>query len=186
MVQKKGFNLLKTQVEPQTMWTKLYRWTTTTARAIMVFVELIIVVAFGFRVVVDLQFKNLNKDIASKEEIMSVLQESEMRLRSTQDRIGLYEQLWKDTPYYSNVYLEITKIVPVNVQELSVQILNNEVTIKGFADAQAIEDIESGFKNSNLFTKTELLNIESQGTDTDSFTIKSNLNNLPMRSEVLF
>jgi hypothetical protein len=67
-----------------------------------------------------------------------------------------------------------------------VQILNNEVTIKGFADAQAIEDIESGFKNSSLFTKTELLNIESQGTDTDSFTIKTNLNNLPMRSEVLF
>lgn len=186
MVQKKGFNLLKTQVEPQTMWTKLYRWTTTTARAIMVFVELTIVIAFGFRVVVDLQFKNLNKDIATKEEIMSVLQESEMRLRSTQDRIQLYEQLWNDTPYYSNIYLEISKIVPVNVKELSVQILNNEVTVKGFADAKSIEDIERGFKTSSLFTKTELLNIESQGTNSDSFTIKSNLNNLPMRSEVLF
>jgi hypothetical protein len=186
MVKKKGFNLLKTQVEPQTMWTKLYRWTTTTARGIMVLVELIIVIAFGVRVVVDLQFKNLNKDIASKEEIMSVLKESEGRLRSTQDRILLYEQLWNQTPYYSNVYLEISKIVPLTVQELNVQILNEEVTVKGFTDTQTIADIESGFKNSPLFIKTELLNIESQGTTSDSFTVKTKLNNLPKRSEALF
>lgn len=186
MVQKKGFNLLKTQAEPQTMWTKLYRWTTTTARAIMVLVELVIVVAFGFRVVVDLQFKNLNKDIATKEEIMSVLQESELRLRSTQDRVALYEKLWRETPYYTNVYLEISKIIPLTVQELSIQILNGEVTIKGFADTSTIEDIEGGIKGSSLFQKTELLNVESQNRGVDSFTIKTNLNNLPNRSDVFF
>ncbi len=186
MVQKKGFNLLKTQVEPQTIWTKIYKWTTTTARAIMVLVELIIVVAFGFRVVVDLQFKNFNKDIAVKEEIMSVLQESETRLRSTQDRIALYEQLWRNTPYISNVYLEVSKIIPLAVEELNIQIVNGEITIRGFASTETIATIESGFKNSSLFTQTELSNIESQGNSTDSFVIKSKLNNLPMRSEVLF
>lgn len=186
MVRKKGFNLLKTQIEPQTMWTKVYKWTTTTARGIMVIVELIIVLAFGVRVVVDLQFKNLNKDIVAKEEIMMVLQDSEYRLRNIQDKVGVYENLYLETNYYSNIYAELQRITPSNIRDMSVLINQNEVIIKGFADTETIAQTESAFKDSSLFTKTELLNIETQGQQLDSFTLKTKINNLPRKGEVLF
>lgn len=186
MVQKKGFNLLKNQVEPQTMWTKVYQWTTTTARAIMVLVELVIVVAFGFRVVVDLQFKNLNKDIESKEEVLLVLQDSERRLKDIQSKVTIYENLYLETSYYNNVYKEVARIVPSSVNELTSQISDNEVIVRGFADTETIAQVESAFKNSQFFTKTELLNVETQGQQGDTFTLKTQINNLPKKADILF
>lgn len=186
MVRKKGFNLLKNQVEPQTMWTKVYQWTTTTARGILVVVELIIVVAFGIRVVVDLQFKNLNKDITAKEDVVLVLQDSERRLKNTQTKVNVYENLYLETDYYSNVYRELSRIVPSSVQDLSAQIVKDELVVKGFTDTETIARMEAEFKNSSFFTKTELLNVETQGQQLDSFTLKTKINNLPKRGEVLF
>lgn len=186
MVQKKGFNLLKNQIEPQTMWTKVYQWTTTTARGIMVLVELVIVVAFGFRVVVDLQFKNLNKDIESKEEVLLVLQDSENRLRNIQNKVNVYENLYLETSYYNNIYKEVARIVPPSVNDLSSQISGNEVVVRGFADTETIAQLESAFKSSQFFTKTELLNIETQGQQGDTFTLKTLVNNLPTRADILF
>lgn len=186
MVRKKGFNLLKTQIEPQTMWTKVYQWTTTTARGIMVIVELIIVLAFGVRVVVDLQFKNLNKDIATREEVIMVLQDSEHRLRNTQNRVSVHENLYLETYYYSNIYTELKRILPTTVRDLSVLINKDEVVIKGFADTETIARVESEFKKSSFFTKTELLNVETQGQQLDSFSLKTKINNLPKKGEVLF
>jgi len=186
MVKKKGFNLLKNQVEPQTKWTKLYHWTTSTARVIMILVELVIVVAFGIRVVVELQFKNLNKDIAVKEDVLLALQDNEIRLRTIQNRADIYKNLWDGTDYYSNVYTELTRIVPATVQELNVQIVENELIVKGYTDTATIEQIETGFKNSPQFRMTELLNVETQGQSLDSFTLKTRFNNLPKRSDILF
>ncbi len=186
MVQKKGFNLLKSQIEPQTMWTKVYQWTTTTARAIMVLVELVIVVGFGIRVVVDLQFKNLNKDIASREEVLLVLQDSERRLKEIQNKVSIYENLYLETDYYSDVYNEVSRIIPSTVQDLSTQISGNEVVVRGFADTESIARIEASFKTSQFFSKTELLNVETQGPLGDSFTLKTQISNLPTKGEVLF
>ena len=185
MVTKKGFNLLKTQVEPQTLWTKVYKWTTTTARALMVFVELIIVLSFGVRVVVDLQFKNLNKDIASKEEVLIILKDSELRLRNIQDKVRLYEKIWTESDYYAETYAEIVRILPEDIQELQIVLKDNELIITGFTFANNVEFMETEFKNSNYFTKTELINFESRGDASDSFTIRTKLNNIPKRMEVV-
>lgn len=185
MVRKKGFNLLKTQIEPQTMWTKLYLWTTTTARAIMVIVELVIVISFGVRVVVDLQFKNLNKDIAAKESVMEVLAESERRLSVIQSKAAAYKAIWSESDYYSDIYKEVFTIIPEGVEELNIQISDNRLIVKGFADIDSIQDMETKFKNSKTFTKTELVNIETQGNSLDSFTIEADLNQPPKRSEIL-
>ncbi len=185
MVRKKGFNLLKTQIEPQTMWTKLYLWTTTTARAIMVIVELVIVISFGVRVVVDLQFKNLNKDITAKEEVMEVLNESERRLVSIQNKSASYKAIWNETEYYSNIYKDIFTIIPPGVEELNIQISDNRLIIKGFAEIESIQDMETKCKSSTTFTKTELVDIETQGNSLDSFTIEADLNKPPKRSEIL-
>jgi hypothetical protein len=185
MVRKKGFNLLKTQIEPQTVWTKLYLWTTTTARAIMVVVELVIVISFGIRVVVDLQYKNLNKDIAAKEEVMEVLKESERRLVTIQNKSAAYKAIWSESEYYSDIYKEIFTIIPSGVEELNIQISNNRLIVKGFAEIASIQDMETKFKSSATFTNTELVNIETQGNSLDSFTIEADLNKPPKRSEII-
>lgn len=181
MVQKKGFNLLKNQIEPQTMWTKVYFWTTSTARGLLVMVELVIVVSFAFRVVVDLQFKNLNKDITTKEEIVLMLQDSEKRLRDIQNKVFVYEKLSKETLSYNDVYREISRIVPSSIRDLSVQINREEITVKGTTDTESIARIENSFKSSQFFTKTELVNVETQGTKLDNFTLKTKINQLHMR-----
>lgn len=185
MIRKKGFNLLKNQVEPQTIWTKLYSWTTNTARAIMVIVELTVVLAFGARVVVDLQFKNLNKDIEAKEEVLIILQDTEIELRQIQEKASAYNIVWSNSSYNTNILKEASSYLPNSVDELSLQLSGQELIVRGFATPEVIADIENKFKTSDRFTKTELINIESQGTALDSFTLRTQLNNPPTRGDVL-
>ena len=168
------------------MWTKLYSWTTTTAKTIMVLVELVIVISFGIRVVVDLQFKNLNKDIASKEQVMEVLKDNERRLLAIHSKAKAYRIIWEESNYYSDIYTEVFNIIPDGVEELNLQISEDKIIIKGFAQIDNIEHMESQFKASKTFKNTELVDIESQGNNLDSFTFEADLDDPPKRSEVLF
>lgn len=183
MIKKKGFNLLKNQVEPQTVWSKLYNWTTNTARAILVIVELVIVLAFGARVVVDLQFKNLNKDIEAREDVLLLLQDTEREMRSIQEKVSAYNLIWTNTNYNTSVLDEVIAYIPPSVDDLSVQLSDEELIIRGFATPEIIASIENSFKTSDSFTRTELINVETQGSTLDSFTLRTQLNNPPTRGD---
>lgn len=185
-INKRGFNLLKSQIESPTIWTKLYDWAVTTARAIMIIVELVVVVSFGFRVVLDLQNKNLEKDIEQKEKIVLVLQESQPRLQRIQKKVAIYSQEWQNTVVYGSTYAEINEYIPATGQEIIVQIDGNEVFINGFAQIADVGEMEEQFKGSKTFFETELLDVEKQGVnDLNSFSLRTKIKEPQIRSDVI-
>jgi len=60
---EQGFNLLKPQKTPPTLWEKIYAWVLGTARIIVIIVEIIVVFSFGARIAVDTIASRLDKEV---------------------------------------------------------------------------------------------------------------------------
>lgn len=180
----KGFNLLKPQLEPPTVWTKIYDWIVGTARLVVIIVELIVVVAFGIRLFVDIQERQLDDDIATKESIIRALQESETRYIKIQSKTGAFRDGWEETPVYTDVYAEINNYLPVDAVELSVQVQGDRVFASGRASVSEIGKMEASFKDSDTFKDTELVQLESKGSSSSElaeFSLRTNIREINYR-----
>ena len=102
----RGLNLLKLQVEPPTVWTKLYDWILSTSRVVVIVVELLVVVAFAIRLVVDIQSKFLDREIETKETVMSQWREEEARFRKIQDKAKAFENSWILSTAYTEIFTQ--------------------------------------------------------------------------------
>ncbi|KXK26905.1 MAG: hypothetical protein TR69_WS6001000928 [candidate division WS6 bacterium OLB20] len=147
------------------MWTRVYDWVVGSARVVVIIVELVVVVAFAIRIVVDVQSNNLNEQIETKEAIVKTFQQAELRYLSTQSKTDAYRDLWETSTEFSSVFAEIVGYLPTTSSELIVQISKRSgLFISGSAEVAEIADMESGFKNSTSFTRQELDSIEGEGS----------------------
>lgn len=174
----KGFNLLRPQVEPPTVWTKLYNYVVNTARVVVILVELVVVVAFVIRIVVDVQSKNLDEEIQTKEAVVKAFQSSEFNYRKIQNKTSAFESIWTSALTFSELYSEISRYIPTDIKEIGVQITDNSVFVSGSAIVSDIGLIEAAFKNSPNFIRQELDQVESEGSTTDvlgNFTLRADI-----------
>jgi hypothetical protein len=194
--EKIGFNLLISQIEPPTLWTKIYDWMVGSARIVMISIELVVIVAFGLRVFLDVESKNLDEEIANKENILRAFQSSEVRFRKIQDHVNAYAKSWEEASVHSSVYAEVNTYLPQNPVEMSVQIDTTTVVVSGTASGKEIAFLENAFKNSSTFRDAQLVKLDIEGTSGDSlgnFTIvaairnpeKRQINNLAQDQQVL-
>ncbi|MFQ5492958.1 MAG: hypothetical protein ACE5DX_02240 [Candidatus Dojkabacteria bacterium] len=181
---KKGFNLLRPQIEPPTVWTKVYDYIVGSARVIVILVELVVVLAFVVRLVVDVQSKNLDEEIVVKEAIVKSFAQAEARYVRIQNKTGAFNAIWTNSPIYIQLYSEINGYIPNSAREMTIQIDNDKIFITGIAITSEIGEMENAFKNSDTFYKQELDQLETEGVSDDTlgnFTLRAQLNELPMR-----
>lgn len=180
---KKGFNLLRPQIEPPTMWTRVYDWVVGSARVIVIIVELVVVVAFAIRIVVDVQSNNLNEQIATKEAILQTFAEAELRYLSTQAKTDAYRDLWETSVEYSTIFAEILSYLPTTSQELVVQMSTRSgLFVSGSAEVNEIAQMESSFKASQNFTRQELDSIEGEGAIISAtYAFSARFSEIPMK-----
>jgi len=146
------------------MWTRVYDWVVGSARVVVIVVELVVVVAFAIRIVVDVQSNNLNEQIDTKEAILQTFQEAELRYLSTQAKTDAYRDLWETSNQYSPIFSEILSYLPTTSQELVVQISTRSgLFVSGSAEVNEIAQMETSFKSSPNFTRQELDSIEGEG-----------------------
>ena len=174
---KKAFNLLRPQVEPPTVWTKLYDYVVGTARIIVIVVELVVVVAFAIRIVVDVQSKNLDEEIAIKESIIATFAQAELRFREIQDKTRSFETIWTKSEEFSENYAEINNYLPATLAEFTVQITADTVFVTGSATNEDIQRMEESLNNSTRFTKKidEITSEGGAGNILATFTIRSDI-----------
>lgn len=166
---KKGFNLLRPQIEPPTVWTKVYDWAVGSARIVVILVELVVVLAFAIRIVIDVQSNNLNEEIKTKESIVLVFQSSELRYLNIQQRTSAYRDNWESTPVFSGIFAEVSSYLPPGGKELTVLINpSSGVFVSGTAPVAEIGVMEENFKNSNTFSRATLDSIEGEGAVIDA------------------
>ena len=180
---KKGFNLLKEQVEPPSVWTKIYDWVLGTARIVIIIVEVIVLIAFGIRILIDLQAKELDSKIEQSDAVMNVLLTSETSFRQIQNKTAAYETLWNGTMNYSDVVNNINSLLPVNtsITNLTIAIDQENVTISGVADKTREEDVrllEENLKNNSPYLTDSVLEKLQDTSDQLKFVFKAKLTNI--------
>lgn len=179
----KGFNLLKKQVAPPTAWEKIYTWVLGTARVIVIIAELVVVVAFVTRIVVDTQGSRLDKKLKNREATLGAFSESEAKYRSIQNRASNYQTLWENSSNYTPALKELDTLLSGGFSDLSISITDGVVTVRGVGDVSRIDDLEKSLKQSTYFSNVETFEIDttSQGDRRGNVGLRAVINNYNKR-----
>lgn len=181
---KKGFNLLKQQIEPPTVWTKIYDWMVSTARLIVIVVQILVVIAFGIRIVVDIQSNNLTDEVEEAEGRIRALQNSETKFRKIQNKTNSINLSRTNAVVFSDVFNEVNSYIPADASEVNIQLDEDTITISGKASVLQIGFMESSFKNSSTFRNTELVQIDSKGSSSNEigeFSLRTQIRDITYR-----
>jgi hypothetical protein len=159
---KKGFNLLKSQAEPPSVWSKLYEWVLGSARIIIILVEIVVLIAFGFKVWVDIQGKELDKSIERSEAIVNAMATSEKEYRLVQAKTSSYKTIWDASIDYSKLLENINSILPItsSIKDITVSFDKEQISISGISPKSKeseIKNLENDLKNNSPFLKDTVL-----------------------------
>jgi hypothetical protein len=184
---KKGFNLLKQQAEPPSVWTKIYDWVVGSARIIIIGVEALVIIAFGIRIYVDFQAKELDKEVEVAERIMSNMGSNELKFRNIQLRTASYETIWTNSINYLPLLQHINDLLPSNAQieDLTIVITKDAITIEGKApktQENIIKEYENNLKTRSTSLEAVTLERLEDNVDELKFTFRANLINLTKKT----
>lgn len=159
---KKGFNLLKSQAEPPSVWSKLYEWVLGSARVIIILVEIVVLVAFGFKVWVDIQGKELDKSIERSEAIVNAMSTSEKEFRTIQAKTTAYKAIWDASYDYSKLLANINSLLPItsSIKDITVTFDKDQISISGVAPKSKeseIRNLEADLKTNSPYLKDTVL-----------------------------
>lgn len=165
------------------MWSKVYDWVLGTARIIIIFIEVIVLIAFVIRIVVDLRGKDLDSQIERGEAVLNVLKTSETQFRIIQAKTAAYQNIWTNTPDYSLLLENINSLLPVNtsISELTIYIDKEIITISGIAAKTKEEDVrllESNLKNNSPYLTDSALEKLQDSQDVLKFQFRATLINI--------
>ena len=179
-----GFNLLKPQRTPATMWEKIYSWVLGTARIIVIIVEVIVVLSFGARVGVDTISSRLDKEVTKQQNTLGAFSESETRYRNIQSRTREYKNIWEHSSNYSTMLKELENYLGANFTNLTIGLSEDELTIRGEGDVTKISALEESMKSSPNLKNVEIydLSAEREGSRRSSFGVKAIIKDYNIRS----
>lgn len=178
---KQGFNFLKSQVEPPSVWTRVYDWVVGTARIILIVFEVAVVIALCIRIVVDVQSKNLDDQISNVEKILDIRKFEESKYRLIQNKINAFTTAWTTSNTYSDAYDAINNFIPLSATEYRVVISDQTITIGGKATNEDIGAMEKSLKESLLLKDTKLTTLET-GLGLSKFSFISTIKELPVKT----
>lgn len=165
-----GFNLLQDNTLPPDIWDKVYDWVNKVGRVVVVIVELIVVVAFAARIVVDTQAKNLQEDEKTFQTRLDAYRDTELIFRDYQQRFTAYKDIWNNSSTYSNVVGEVLKEIPASVSELNLSFQGTATSLSGKAPVADVGTLETSLKNSPDFTDVQVPNLETTGNKSGNNT----------------
>lgn len=179
-MKKKNINLLQERGAPPTLWEKIYDWMTNTCRIIVIFTELLVLGAFGWRFWLDRELNDLKDAIEDQGEVLKNLADDEAEIRVLQDKLLAYGQLWDSSSNYSLVFNEINRYVPTNTEDLTVALRYDKdgrsFTIEGQVEREEIDELENDLKDSSVnFSDVVLASIDDKGDNLWDFTIRGKI-----------
>ncbi len=172
----KGFNLLQGNTAPPDLWDKTYAWVTNIGRIIVIIVQIVVIMSFLIRIVVDTQTKNLKEEEKAREQILTSFKQQEIEFRNLQTQFQAYKDIWNISSSYSDIFKEILSYMPKRAREINISIKDNIISVKGESEVSLIGTFESKLKNSKNFSNVQVLEVESLSSNTRSDTRNSNTN----------
>jgi hypothetical protein len=182
---QKGFNLLQPQEAPPTFWDKAYSWVVGTARVIIIIIEIVVFGAFAFRFILDSQTKALDDQIKVQQFKLDALKDKEADFRKLQVKGVEYQKQWDKSSKYYATLTEVDSYLPQVTNDLIIQISQDVLTIRGFANLSSVASLETALKNSPSFESTEVFEVHEQGSTTEQrgiFAVRTHIKDSSTRS----
>jgi hypothetical protein len=162
---RRVFNLLKPYQPPPSGWERVYSWVVGKAKVIMVIVEILVVITFIGKVLVDYQAKNLDDRIKAQELILQRAAPVEPILRKLQSKANAYSLIWSKSSSYSALLNEVNSYIPTMSTKLAVDFSGENITISGQADYNTLAEIERRMKQSPRFANAVITQLSTSGTN---------------------
>lgn len=120
----KTLNLLQPAEKPVSTWDKIYQWVFTVGRYVIIAVELIVLVAFAMRFMLDRRNNDLKDEIDVKVKMLDAQEETEKELRRIQTSLSSLSGMLENQEIVSDRLEVVLNDIP------------SEVVIDGFAISQ--------------------------------------------------
>lgn len=158
----KGFNLLQDSTLPPDAWDNIYQWVNRVGRVILIVVEIIVVISFVARVVIDTQTKELKQVEEATQQSLNASRVNELRFLDYQSRFGAYREVWNQGSSYKEVIADIIELTPRSIQNVAISIKENIITFKGKAPIAQVNTLETALKSSELFSRVTVPEISTE------------------------
>ncbi|MFC1711612.1 PilN domain-containing protein [Patescibacteria group bacterium] len=173
---KLNINLLPKEQLDSTAVGKFLKWALTFGRYIVIFTELIVIIAFIYRFKLDKDLIKLNSEIEQKSAIITSQQEFENTTRLLQKRLELIKETHLKNLFPSVVLEELARILPLDLVIDDLGVDNSSVKIKGKAlSKEGLSTFFQGLQNSEHFTNINLDSVSSKGKKNPNITFSLSL-----------
>jgi len=161
-------NLLYPQGSEKKIYLTFLHWLVTYGRFIIIFVELIVLVAFGLRFGYDAQLADLKDNINKQAAVLESLVIDEPRIVQTQKKLEFIKKSYTSSPDWQNVFQQLSNEMPITVRLTSLSVEQDltaatpTINFRISAQTNSISDLGYFLKNlreNKLFKETALQNI---------------------------
>ncbi len=167
------FNLLKPVAAPKGSWDRIYDWLVGRAKIVIIFIEIIVVISFFAKVVVDNVGKNRIQEFNSIRQTLQPLEnEYEQEFRRLQTKDIEYKRLWNGSKKYKEIIDEVYSYFPSITSDLTIKVEENRVTVFGANNLDDFRTLEEGVKNSETFTEAFVDSLTQEQVDVEQNTGK--------------
>lgn len=174
--QKKSINLLTAAIEPQGQWDRIYSWTVNTAKYIIIITEMVVIVAIGYRFVLDGKIAALDAQIKVQNQIRQDRIEDETKMRSLLTSIDSVEKMGASKYSLSSYYDQIQILIPNGVTVTSFSIDVQGSSISGQVSSyDSLLQLEENLKEKTSILKNVQVSTNQSGDSSINFTISFNL-----------
>lgn len=172
-------NLLPGREFERTQLGQFLKWALSVGRYIVIFTELIVILAFLARFKLDREISDLSEEIEQKKVIVESAKGMEEDYKELQFKIGQVKAIWEGQKNYRGLLEKLGVITPIDAVINSIDITGDSLDLKAevFSDAGLATFIKE-FKTSKYFSNVVLGTIskgEEKETGGFNFVLKAKL-----------
>lgn len=163
---KRIVNLLPQKEFETSMYGRVLRWMLTTFRFIVITVEVVVVVGFLSRFVLDVENTDLSDEIEDNQHVIESFGPKEKEFRRTQKKLEIFSAYSLESTNAIPVMQVIIPGVPPQVRLTQVRLKNNEISVSAESvDEQAIAQFMQNLRVEQIFSNVSLVSSESNKDD---------------------
>lgn len=159
-----NLNLLKPQSNPEKLPVKLFRWLLVSGRYIFVFVEALVLIAFGARFKFDADLAAKKEAIEEQIPYIESLKTYEILIRQTQLKLATIDSVKNSSPDWPVLLKKISDQMPISIKITAINIGKSvntaSVHITGQTPSNSdLASFTSGLKTDSAFSNVNLANV---------------------------
>lgn len=177
---QKQINLLPQEEFAASPLGRVVTWLMSTFRVIVIFTEMVVMLAFLSRFWLDTQITDLDDKIKINQVRIQAFSTFEKTWRGAQARLSIFSQLTTDANSQYPVVGSVSAFMPTDISLSSFSITGGVLQIKGVGfSEQSISQFLVNLENAGRFEEVELTQVDSNEDASIVFTIRAKVKTPP-------